>query len=612
MKQLFPRGKRIRPTDKDLVFHTALAALFPVFLLVVLLFHIRQIAGINWQEVSLSQIIQDVNIPYLLFSMGVAGLVCLTAVLLFWRYRRDEVKQLIHRQKLARMVLENKWYESEQKKEDAFFKDLSSSRSKETITYFPKIYYRMKQGLLHIRVEIALGKYQEQLLNLEKKLESGLYCELTDKELKDSYVEYTLLYDTIANRISIEDVQAKNGRLRLMENVWWEYDKLPHMLIAGGTGGGKTYFILTLIEALLRTNAVLFVLDPKNADLADLQAVMPDVYYKKEDMLACIDRFYEEMMKRSEDMKLMENYRTGENYAYLGLPAHFLIFDEYVAFMEMLGTKENAAVLNKLKQIVMLGRQAGFFLILACQRPDAKYLGDGIRDQFNFRVALGRMSEMGYGMMFGETTKDFFLKQIKGRGYVDVGTSVISEFYTPLVPKGHDFLKEIKKLIDMKLMENYRTGENYAYLGLPAHFLIFDEYVAFMEMLGTKENAAVLNKLKQIVMLGRQAGFFLILACQRPDAKYLGDGIRDQFNFRVALGRMSEMGYGMMFGETTKDFFLKQIKGRGYVDVGTSVISEFYTPLVPKGHDFLKEIKKLTDSRQGVQAACEAKAAETD
>ena len=91
-----------------------------------------------------------------------AGLVCLTAVLLFWRYRRDEVKQLIHRQKLARMVLENKWYESEQRKDDAFFKDLSSSRSKETITYFPKIYYRMKQGLLHIRVEITLDVYKRQ------------------------------------------------------------------------------------------------------------------------------------------------------------------------------------------------------------------------------------------------------------------------------------------------------------------------------------------------------------------------------------------------------------------------------------------------------------------
>ena len=49
--------------------------------------------------------------------MGVAGLVCLAVILLFWRYRREEVKQLIHRQKLARMVLENKWYESEQRKD---------------------------------------------------------------------------------------------------------------------------------------------------------------------------------------------------------------------------------------------------------------------------------------------------------------------------------------------------------------------------------------------------------------------------------------------------------------------------------------------------------------
>ena len=35
---------------------------------------------------------------------------------------------------------------------------------------------------------------------------------------------------------------------------------------------------------------------------------------------------------------------------------------------------------------------------------------------------LGRMSEMGYGTMFGsDVQKDFFLKRIKGRGYVDVG-----------------------------------------------------------------------------------------------------------------------------------------------------------------------------------------------
>ncbi|HFI0232226.1 TPA: AAA family ATPase [Streptococcus suis] len=409
----------------------------------------RLVNSINWTDDEIKEItnkIDELNNTYLIISFSVAILICLLVAFVFKRVRYDTVKQLYHRQKLAKMILENKWYESEQVKTEGFFKD-SAGRTKEKITYFPKMYYRLKNGLIQIRVEITLGKYQDQLLHLEKKLESGLYCELMDKELKDSYVEYTLLYDTIASRISIDEVEAKDGKLRLMKNVWWEYDKLPHMLIAGGTGGGKTYFILTLIEALLHTDSKLYILDPKNADLADLGSVMANVYYRKEDLLSCIETFYEEMMKRSEEMKQMKNYKTGKNYAYLGLPAHFLIFDEYVAFMEMLGTKENTAVMNKLKQIVMLGRQAGFFLILACQRPDAKYLGDGIRDQFNFRVALGRMSEMGYGMMFGsDVQKDFFLKRIKGRGYVDVGTSVISEFYTPLVPKGYDFLEEIKKL----------------------------------------------------------------------------------------------------------------------------------------------------------------------
>src|SRR5699024_389839 len=117
------------------------------------------------------------------------------------------------------------------------------------------------------------------------------------------------------------------------------------------------------------------------------------------------------MMTRSEEMKQMKGYKTGENYAYLGLSPHFLVFDEYVAFMEMLVSKENTVVLTKLKQIVMLGRQAGFFLVLACQRPDAKYLGDGIRGRFNCRGALGRMSELGYGMLCGSDVQEqLFLK----------------------------------------------------------------------------------------------------------------------------------------------------------------------------------------------------------
>lgn len=102
----------------------------------------------------------------------------------------------------------------------------------------------------------------------------------------------------VADRIPIAAAKVEDGRLRLMKNIWWEYDTLPHMLIAGGTGGGKMYFILSIIRALLQTDAVLHILDPKNADLADLSTVMPEVYYRKEDIVACVSRFCDGMMHK--------------------------------------------------------------------------------------------------------------------------------------------------------------------------------------------------------------------------------------------------------------------------------------------------------------------------
>lgn len=159
MKQFFFRGRRIRPTDKDLVFHVTIAALLPVFLLIVLLFHGKAIMQTDWKNSSLSQI-NNINLPYLFISMGVAGMVCLALAVLFYHYRRDTLKQLYHRQKLAKMILENKWYEAEQVQSDEFFKDLSSSRSKEKITYFLKLYYQLENGLIYPLRRIFLKNSQ--------------------------------------------------------------------------------------------------------------------------------------------------------------------------------------------------------------------------------------------------------------------------------------------------------------------------------------------------------------------------------------------------------------------------------------------------------------------
>ena len=217
MPQFNKRGNRIRASDKSLVFRFSFGSLLLLFFAVVMLLNLKSIITTDWKAISLFQdgSVHLTIMPYRIMTIVVAALVCVLAALFYRRFQYDRVKQLFHRQKLARMLLENGWYESESTQDSGFFKDLPATTKKEKITYFPKLYYRMEHGLLYIRTEITLGKYQEQLLHLEKKLETGLYCELVSKELKDSYVEYVLLYDTIANRITIDEVQAENGVVSL-------------------------------------------------------------------------------------------------------------------------------------------------------------------------------------------------------------------------------------------------------------------------------------------------------------------------------------------------------------------------------------------------------------
>ena len=64
---------------------------------------------------------------------------------------------------------------------------------------------------------------------------------------------------------------------------------------------------------------------------------MPNVYFMPDDMIEELKKFYEKMMERTAVIKQMDNYKTGVNYAYVGMQPHFLVLDEYVAFVEMVG-----------------------------------------------------------------------------------------------------------------------------------------------------------------------------------------------------------------------------------------------------------------------------------
>ena len=217
MRKICNKGHRIRASDKQLVYHFSIGTLLFVFVAVLLLLNTKQLMRTDWEHFSLLENGLTLS-PYNFITILIATGVCALVAFLYYRFCYDSFKKLLHRQKLARMVLENKWYEADTVQDSGFFTDLQS-RSREKIVWFPKIYYQMEKGLLHICCEITLGKYQDQLLRLEDKFESGLYCELTDKTLHDGYIEYTLLYDMIANRITIDEVRAENDSLKLMNTA---------------------------------------------------------------------------------------------------------------------------------------------------------------------------------------------------------------------------------------------------------------------------------------------------------------------------------------------------------------------------------------------------------
>lgn len=100
----------------------------------------------------------------------------------------------------------------------------------------------------------------------------------------------------IVNCIIIDEVWVENGCFRLMKNFIWEYDVFFYVLIVGGIGGGKIYFLLMFIEVLLYINVVFYILDLKNVDFVDLGIVMGNVYYIKEEMIDCVNFFYEGMV----------------------------------------------------------------------------------------------------------------------------------------------------------------------------------------------------------------------------------------------------------------------------------------------------------------------------
>lgn len=376
-----------------------------------------------------------------LFAIG------LSTVFSFGVIRRSELKDgfFMRRKKmemLARYMFSNNIIER---------KEVKTEKGKREKLSFPKAYYRSLEDR-DIFTFATGNKFHNQVISLGKTLSEMYLADLTKINWEMGYISYEFLMNNEGKRINFEQVIAENGKITLMQGVVWEYDKLPHMLIVGGTGGGKTYFIYSLLYALTKEGRV-HLADPKKADLAEFsnfKAFKGLVCHEKSDIISMMEEAEQLMDKRYLYMKRQKNYTIGKNYRYYNMKPEFVVIDELAAFVSTLKGMEYEKFFSYVIPLVLKARQAGVFLIFATQRPDVDTLPGAVRDNLMCRVTAGRVSPTGYDMAFPDSKdKAFVNKDIVGRGYIDIGSGIPIEFFSPLVSKNFDFVDYFQKLPSM-------------------------------------------------------------------------------------------------------------------------------------------------------------------
>jgi len=337
--------------------------------------------------------------------------------------------------------------------QNGYYLSKKSANGRERIK-LPKVYIKRDKFGLDITFILQGNKFQDRFNNLNSQLELMFDGDFMSKTYMKGFVTYTVVLDHIKGRLTIDDVKVDDNGLRLMEDVWWNWAAQPHLLIGGGTGGGKTVLLMSLLKALLSVGYV-DIGDPKKLDLwglRDIPVFRKRVFSSKEDIINMLVENADEIKKRGDYMSRHPKFTIGKNYAFYGLKPKFVLIDEWAAFMAKLEKDYNSRTLveEAVTSIVLEGRQAGVFLILGMQRPDGEFIKTSLRDNFMKRISVGHLEDMGYRMMFGGANETKVFKKIDeingkkvfGRGYVANNGEIAQEFFAPFVPfaDGYSFI----------------------------------------------------------------------------------------------------------------------------------------------------------------------------
>ena len=435
------RGQRVRIIHRKIKGITWLILWFPF------LFAISLYTYIHLEELKINPLPQAYFIGAIFFSSSILAWfinqLCYEKLLFFQKMNSLRI--------LSRFLLENNLYLSKKIKRE--------NKISEKIE-LPQVYLKQSPYRIEISFILEGNKFQDRFLNLGSTLEVMFNGDFRNKTFDKRFIKYEIAINRIDSRISIDNVSVKGSKLQLMKDVTWDFIEEPHLLIGGGTGGGKTVVLMTIIYALAKIGFI-DICDPKNSDLAGLKKIPVfhnRVYTSKEDIINCFKENVEFMEKRYKLMSSSHKFQAGKNFTHYDMKPKFILVDEWAALMAKIDRdySQQGELMEYLSQLVLEGRQAGVFIIFAMQRPDGEFIKTALRDNFMKRLSVGHLESTGYDMMFGDANKSKEFKKldeingirVKGRGYIANNGDLAGEFFSPYVPldQGFSFYNAYSKI----------------------------------------------------------------------------------------------------------------------------------------------------------------------
>ena len=263
------------------------------------------------------------------------------------------------------------------------------------------------------------------------------------------------------------------------EPIIGDLSSMPHLLIAGTTGSGKSVCINTiLISLLFRHNPDMckfILIDPKMLELSTYEGIphlLCPVITEAKKAATVLGWVVKEMENRYKLMtKVGVRNISGYNSKHkLPMPYIVVIVDEMSDLMLVAG-KEIETYIQKLSQ---MARAAGIHIIMATQRPSVDVITGTIKANFPTRVSFQVSSKIDSRTILGEQGAE----QLLGKGdmlYMSSANKII-RIHAPYVSEIEiekinnflksqgkpDYVKEILNLSDQKdeyLNENQNNNQ---------------------------------------------------------------------------------------------------------------------------------------------------------